>query len=1007
MANPIKTSEFYEDTGELKKLIAELQQVQEELKALREVEVANANAINKSIKKVNATTTKQRETIEASAKQADEIAKRYKIYNESLSENSKKIAALKNAQRQLNQVNKLEAKLLASKEGSYNKLSAQYSLNKIRLNQMSEAERKGTKAGKELVKVTNDIYQEMKQLQEETGKTSLNVGNYQEAIEQADRASGGFIGSIKAIGKSFKALLLNPVALFLTVIVGALAALGNAFKSSDKGARLLEKGTALVSAGFNILVDLSVAVAEGIEFAFGTVANSKIGNFAGILVGRVLTALKGIVNTVGFVGEAFQNLIDGEFKKATESAINAGKSIGQAFSGIELTENSELVKGLEKIVEKTTEATSATLALNAARLSTARSNRELTKSVENLTTKEALLRTFADDTTKSFKERETAAENARKALEARSSKEIQIAKNNLSLINQEIDLRRSSKLDVEALLDQQLSSYSALKAAEREFTLAVRDNERTRDELKQDRLERDLDILLDIFDNQKTINEKLIADDELTFTKRKAILDETNELSDSSFAKQIETIQKFTGVAIDANELIAESDAIVLNQKIRNLGLSEIIEGRLIEIIRDRKSANQELADSESDLNKAIKKNEEDQLKFRTSLISKAKKAYEDFQKARYEGSLETFDQQQALAKSEFDLQKSTEEEKTRFALNAEKERIQKLIDLNKISTEKLSDVQLETFKNQIKKIDQELDKVGQRQVNDIYDLFGFNLTDEKKTALTESLSFVKEQFSDLANTRVELSNQNVDTANTEVAASQRQLDIEIANRQAGLADKVETAQKELAAAKKNQEDAIKEQQKAQRAQQRIQTIEQSVNMVTAASNIWKSLGFPLAIPAIGLMFGSFIAAKVKANQLSKKEFSEGGLEIIGGGSHASGNDTYLGFQSEGKAAFGEKGEAHIILPKGKTSKYKSILPSLVDSLQKGTFEKNYMSMNASHVSDSPNVYIQSESSTAATDTSKMEDDLSAIRRNGERSYTTNGKGQTVERYKNITRTYV
>jgi len=1007
MANPIKTSDFYEDSGELKKLIAELEQVQQELKTLKEVQVDSANELNKTLKKVNATTSAQRETIEASAKQAEEIKKRYDKYNDSLGKNAVKIAALKAAQRELNNVNKLEAKLLSSKEGSYDRLSAQYSLNKIRLNKMSAEERKATKAGRELVEVTNDIYQEMKVLQAETGKTSLNVGNYQEAIEAADTASGGFIGSIKATGKAFKALLLNPVALFLTVIVGALSALGNAFKSSDKGARLFEKGTALVSAGFSLLVELSVKVAEGVEAAFGAVANSKLGSFAGTLKDLIIVRLKGVINTIGFVGEALTSLAEGDFAKVKEAGVNAARSINQAILGIEVDENSKLVKGLEDVVEKVTETTSASLKLTAARLSIARANRELTKSTEDLTTKEAILRTIADDTTKSFKEREEAAEQARIALEQKNSKEIQLAKNNLNLINQEIDIRKASGENIEQLLDSQLQAYQALKQAEREFTLSVRDNERTRSELKQDRLERDLDILIDGFDNQKTINEKLIRDDQKTFEERRKLLDQTNQLSDSSFAKQIETIQQFTGVSVNANELIAESDAIVLNQKIRSLGLSEIIEGRLLEIVRDRKSANQDLADSEKELNEAVKKNAEDQLKVRNQLIAKSKKAYEDFQKAIYEGSLRTFEQQQELEKSEFDLLESTEEEKTRFVLNAEKERILKLIQLNKISGEKLSEVQLETFKNQIKKIDQELDKVGSRQDNDIYDLFGFNLSDEKKSALTESLSFVKSQFSDLANTRVELAGQNVENTNNEVAASQRQLDIEIANRQAGLADKVETAQKELAAAKRAQEEALKEQEKAQRAQQRIQTIEQSVNLVTAAAKIFKDLPIFLAIPAVALMFGSFAAAKIKAAQLSKKKFADGGLEFLGGGSHASGNDTYLGFQSEGKPAYGEAGEAVAIIPKGQTRKYKTVLPDLVDSLRKGTFEKKYQQINSSYSSDGSDIFIQGQAASGLTDVSRMENDLSAIRKNGEKSVSTNSKGQTVVRYKNLTRTYV
>lgn len=82
--------------------------------------------------------------------------------------------AIKKTQTQIKLLNQLNA----SAAGSYEHLSAQYSLNKIALNGMSDEYRKSTEEGRKLVAETDALYQEMKRLQEETGKTSLNVGNY-------------------------------------------------------------------------------------------------------------------------------------------------------------------------------------------------------------------------------------------------------------------------------------------------------------------------------------------------------------------------------------------------------------------------------------------------------------------------------------------------------------------------------------------------------------------------------------------------------------------------------------------------------------------------------------------------------------------------------------------------------------------------------------------------------------------------------------------------------------
>lgn len=125
------------------------------------------------------------------------------------SENAKKLAELKLAQQEANQINKLIVKVNQSAEGSYNRLSAQYSLNKIYLNNMTKAERENTEEGRKLVAKTKEIYEEMKRLQEATGKFQLNVGNYTEAsdaiIAYGDKLKGT-LGLNSAFGESLLAL---------------------------------------------------------------------------------------------------------------------------------------------------------------------------------------------------------------------------------------------------------------------------------------------------------------------------------------------------------------------------------------------------------------------------------------------------------------------------------------------------------------------------------------------------------------------------------------------------------------------------------------------------------------------------------------------------------------------------------------------------------------------------------------------------------------------------------
>lgn len=108
----------------------------------------------------------------------DEVAQAQKRLNEARS--ASRIAAneLNIQAKEANRVAKLQAQLNLSAEGSYNRLAAQYELNKIELNKMSAAERQSELSGKALERETLELYIKMQKLQEATGNHRLSVGNY-------------------------------------------------------------------------------------------------------------------------------------------------------------------------------------------------------------------------------------------------------------------------------------------------------------------------------------------------------------------------------------------------------------------------------------------------------------------------------------------------------------------------------------------------------------------------------------------------------------------------------------------------------------------------------------------------------------------------------------------------------------------------------------------------------------------------------------------------------------
>jgi hypothetical protein len=81
----------------------------------------------------------------------DRLTKAYKDLEFAQSDTAKRIADLKQIQKEQNMMNKLTAESNRAVEGSYNALSAQYRLNKMYINNLTKAERENDPAAKKLI----------------------------------------------------------------------------------------------------------------------------------------------------------------------------------------------------------------------------------------------------------------------------------------------------------------------------------------------------------------------------------------------------------------------------------------------------------------------------------------------------------------------------------------------------------------------------------------------------------------------------------------------------------------------------------------------------------------------------------------------------------------------------------------------------------------------------------------------------------------------------------------
>ena len=364
---------------------------------------------------------------------------------------------------------------------------------------------------------------------------------------------------------------------------------------------------------------------------------------------------------------------------------------------------------------------------------------------------------------------------------------------------------------------------------------------------------------------------------------------------------------------------------------------------------------------------------------------------------------LTNFTQQQELAKSEFDLSKHMADEIKKYELEQEIALWKEKIRLAKTGALDWSQAQIDTAHNTVAKLQQELSKV-----NDSLSFIGrvgkygpsgallsyMGFDDEGLQAWNDAVSQVVSNLQEIAQAEVDIAQAAVDAAEKRVEAAQTAYDAEVEGRNNGYANQVATKKKELQQEKKNMQEKQKLLEQAQKRQEAINTVTQASSLITASANIWSSMssipiiGPALALAAIATMWTSFAVAKVKAKQATRaanQEYGEGGLEFLEGGSHASGNDIDLHQRnSEGRNMRAEGGEAMAIINKRNTRKYKRVLPDIVNSLNKGTFEEKFANAFANGETVQ-NKFIQTES---RADLTKLENGVEAIKKqNSERIY--------------------
>ena len=1199
--NPIFYKDLVTPDESITKLIEQLTKLIEKYDEVKAKIQGDAAAMVKSLENVSSATEEQRQAIELTTKQSDALAQKYRQTNDAEREAYRALQETTRAKKEQQKIDKLIVQLNNSAEGSYNRLSAQYRLNKIRLNEMSEAERHGTQAGRELETETRRIYERMSDLQKATGKYTLEVGHYENAmralpapLRTLTQGFGQMGSQLRTIGASDMPLAAKAMQGFSTIALGTVGIVlqfVNYLTSAYKTMREFEQANANLSTILGVtrdemkaLTDSALSLGRSTEYTasqvtqlqtelaklgfgqgsiiamqkpvleFATAVGADLAEAAAVAgstlrafnltssdtdevlatlavatnksalsfarirdsIGTVFpvanaygltvkdtTALLGALANAGFdassAATATRNILlnlanaNGKLAKSLGGSVNTfddiinglielrkrGIDVAEALeltdkrsvaafsafisgaeSARELRNNLNDVSGeLERIsAERLNTVEGSTKLLQSAweglTLAFEKSNGTIKSTIDWLTrlvtqTQRLLFPTdtfiseSADKYTAEFQEyykkngakaAQAYIDNFQKVWEKEASDTKYQADTKTGFLAKWLGLgnkQRAAKTAQNTLVGLRQAADVVLTQIENDTKEAADRAAREAEQAAQATSQRTSELskeqkkAIEAAKKQRIADRKAVIDAiQLEISVTAAGTDKMLSLRQDKInaQRQLELEQNRQKVASEKQDeanINAKYDQMLLDDKkafenelsaIRQKSLQAELNAINLQIAVTRKGSdemlNLKLAAIEKQREIEIEKNKQTDVKLRQDEAAinakydqQAKETSIDF---RTQLAMELLDIQQDFAQSEFDLLDKNERQKTQFRLQMERERLQKILELNRKNGKDLTAEQAATIRNQIAAIDKTAKSTPYKN---LYEVLGIGINSEQQDAFNTAINATVDGINTAIDALMKEADAAINAANARVDAAQSALDAEIEARNNGYANNDIQAQKDLELEKQQQQKVIEEKQKAQKAQLAIDTMTQASSLITASANIWSSLsgipivGVGLAVAALATMWASFLASKAKAAQVTKETYGDGTVELLQGGSHASGNDIDLGMTKDGKNRRAEGGEYFAIINKRNSRRFGSIIPDVINSFNDGTFADKYQRAN----SDMAGVALAMVGSNG-TDVSALERGVEAIRKQGERSRFVDGDGNTIEVYKNVTR---
>lgn len=995
-------SELFKDDGGLDKLVLLLQQINTSYDNLHSNVKTKAVELKATTEGLSGATSLQREEIEKLLNESqklksveNELIQVKKQYNDLLTraktirdteiaQNEKIISIYKSVvgaetnlnltKRELNTVTRNAINYMAQEENSYAQLAAKVNMMNVALSKMTIEQRTNSVQGKALTAQAKEYTEVLKVQDASIGRHQRNVGDYGRATAKLNFATAQIVRELPVA-----AMRADMFFLAISNNIPMLADQVTNMKNMNK--ELLANGKAMQ------VVSIPKALIKSL-LSFNTV----------MMIGVTLLTMYG-GKIVEWIGKLF---------KGKEKLNEFGQTVKQV--------NEENAKSIEEISKSSSKNIASFKILS----------EEWSKLGNNLNDKKK----FIEDNKKAFDELGVSIENVQDAenlfvknsnafikAEETKARVLYYRGKVQDLVAKQEAISEAKRLEYERIREETGVDFSNMKyadAASAYFASVADGNLNLETQLnatisKISALQNKIsDIYKGAGIKETGSNNKQGKDGKAPKDYSKEVLDTQRELEDDIFAIREDSLAKQLAL-IDTNTKRELEDA-----KNKKSELEKILNEDKTLTTQNKKDLNDSIENIEKNLTAIEEKGDAERLRVQKDFN---KKSLDQFNKY-------TEEQWKATLKAENDLLDAD-----LLAIdnkyNADVEAAQKTIKSKKDLNKELLKLELEMLN--AKKIanegslvfDEELAARIQKQINNvtlklnnenkkgkgIKDIIGkaLGLDEEQMDILVNNLNTaidsIKSSLGELLQSYIDFYDAKIDKQQENVDKAQELVDSEREAKANGYASNVKGAESALKAEEAALAKSQKEKEKYVKLQRDLDTAMQVSSLITATAQILASyskipfIGQVLAIAGIAGMWGTFIAAKATASQVTS--YGEGGYGVLEGGSHASGNDILLGTTKDGRQLRAEGDEGYGVFNRRMTRKYSKILPDVINSINKGIFEQKYLSSYSNGELSINNINL--------TDTSKMEKGINKLVDLNETRTWVDGKGQTIIKYKNRT----